>query len=176
MEVQGPEVEYETVGKTIVKFEQVKHHFIMAKAIREKDSEQDALYFVFFPCDHLELTCVIHFCFLHPSIAGAENITQECFSDWCQHEESKIAKSMKHPIHSKDVLVESYINDSNFLSENFSRNLDYKPSLSLLFVHIPFFSLSVSLSVSLCLSLSLSLSPLLLAHLSPATNPPPVNL
>ena len=36
MEVQGPEVEYETVGKTIVKFEQVKHHFLMAKAMTVK--------------------------------------------------------------------------------------------------------------------------------------------
>ena len=46
--------------------------------------------------------------------------------------------------------------DSNFLSENFSINLDYKPSLSLLFVHIP--------PLSLSLSLSLSLPPLLLVR------------
>ena len=33
MEVQGQEVEYETVGKKIVKFELVKHYSLKAKAM-----------------------------------------------------------------------------------------------------------------------------------------------
>ena len=57
--------------------------------------------------------------------------------------------------------------DSIFPYENFSRNLDCNFPLSLICAY--------SLSLSLSHSLSLSLPPLLLAHPSPATNPPPAN-